>query len=65
MRVTIDGTSWVVDAGTYAGRRATSNHYRAVLFSRSLAAGSHSVTITNLATSHRPTIAVDALGFAN
>jgi hypothetical protein len=49
----------------YAGRRATSNHYRVLLFRRSLAAGSHTVTITNLATSHRPTIAVDALGFAN
>ncbi|HEY5437230.1 MAG TPA: hypothetical protein VIK13_18520 [Candidatus Limnocylindrales bacterium] len=64
MRITIDGTSTTIDARTYKGARATSNHYRQILFSKSLAAGSHTFSITNLATPGRPTIAIDGIGFA-
>lgn len=64
MRVTIDGTAYLVDTGYYKAKRATINRYRVLLFSKSLSAGVHTVTITNLATAHRPTIAIDALGFA-
>lgn len=63
MRVTIDGASFIVDAGTYKGARATTTRHRLILFSRAVAAGTHSVTITNLATRGRPTIAIDGLAF--
>jgi hypothetical protein len=65
LRVTIDGVSTTVDTGHYKGARASSNHYRVLLFSKAMASGTHTVTITNLATSGRPTIAIDALGFRN
>jgi hypothetical protein len=64
MRVTIDGVAHVVDAGTYKGVRTTTTRHRVLLFTKALPAGDHVVVITNLATSGRPTIAIDALGFA-
>jgi hypothetical protein len=64
MRVTIDGVARTVDTGRFAGARATKNHYRALLFSAHLTAGKHTVTITNLATAGRPTIAIDGIGLA-
>lgn len=64
MRITIDGTSTTIDARSYKGARATRNHYRQILFSKSLAAGPHTFSITNLATAGRPTIAIDGIGFA-
>lgn len=64
LRVTVDGVSTIVDTGVYQGRRATSLHHRVLLFSTRLATGPHTVTITNLATSGRPTIAIDGLGFS-
>jgi hypothetical protein len=63
MRITIDGASFLVDAGTYKGVRATTTRHRLILFSRTVAGGTHSVTITNLATQGRPTIAIDGLAF--
>jgi hypothetical protein len=64
MRITVDGISTTVDSRIYRGARATGNHYRQVLFSKPLAAGPHTFTITNLGTPGRPTIAVDGIGFA-
>lgn len=64
MRITIDGTSYLVDAGTYRGQRTTVTRQRVLLFSTTLPAGDHVVVITNLATTHRPTIGIDGLGFA-
>lgn len=64
MRITIDGTSQVVDAGYYRGVRAVRTHHRVILVSQRLAAGTHTLTITNLGTSGRPTIAIDGLAFA-
>ncbi len=64
LRVTIDTKSFVVDAGNYAGRRATSTHFRTRLLSVRMASGKHIVTITNLGTPGRPRIAIDGLGFA-
>ncbi len=64
MKITIDGTSTTVDARTYKGARATGNHYLQILFSKSLPAGPHTFSITNLATAGRPTIAIDGIGFA-
>jgi hypothetical protein len=64
LRVTIDGTSQVVDTGYYRGVRASRTHHRVILYRQSLPAGTHSLTITNLGTSGRPTIAVDGLAFA-
>lgn len=64
LRVTIDGTSHVVDTGYYKGVRATTTHHRVLLFSLSVPAGTHSLTITNLGTARRPTIAIDGLAFA-
>jgi hypothetical protein len=61
-RVTVDGHATLVDAGLYGGRRATSLHTRVILFSASLAAGAHTVTITNLGTTGRPTVALDGIG---
>ncbi len=64
LRVTIDGRSWMVDSGMYAGKRATATRHKVLLFGKSLTPGRHVVTITNLATAGRPTIALDGLGFA-
>jgi hypothetical protein len=61
-RVTVDGHSTLVDAGFYGGRRATALHTRVTLYSVSLADGPHTVTITNLGTTGRPTIALDGIG---
>ena len=63
MRITIDGVSFTVDEGRYGSRRATSTHYRVLLFSRALTAGPHTVVITNLGTAGRPVITVDAIGW--
>ena len=64
LQVTVDGVSRVIDTGFYQGRRATSIHDRVLLFSGPLTPGAHTVTITNLATSGRPTIAIDALDYS-
>lgn len=64
LRVTADGVSTVIDTGFYQGRRATSYRDRVLLFSTRFTAGSHTVTITNIATSGRPTIAIDGLDFS-
>jgi hypothetical protein len=64
MRITIDGASHVVDAGTYKGRRTSVTRHRILLFSKAVPAGDHVVVITNLATAHRPAIGIDGLGFA-
>jgi subtilisin family serine protease len=65
MRVTIDGRSWIVDEGSYRGTRVRTTSYRALLFARSLSNRTHTAVITNLATSGRPTIDVDAVGWRN
>jgi hypothetical protein len=62
--VTVDGVSTVVDSGYLGTKRATSYHNRVLLFSTRFTPGPHTVTIRNLATSGRPTIAIDGLGFA-
>ncbi|MGP1674073.1 MAG: hypothetical protein ACTS8Z_02520, partial [Candidatus Limnocylindrales bacterium] len=64
LRVTIDGVSTTVDTGYFGGKRATTNHYRVLLFTKRLTTGPHTVSITNLATAGRPTIAVDAIGLS-
>ena len=61
-RVTADGHSTLVDTGFYAGRRATTLHTRVLLFSIALPDGAHTVTMTNLGTAGRPTIALDGIG---
>lgn len=65
MRVTIDGTSTIVDAGLHKGQRATRTRHHRLLFAISLPPGPHVVVVTNLATPGRPTIAIDGLGFAH
>jgi hypothetical protein len=64
LEVTVDGVATVVDTGYLAGKRATVITDRALLFSTRFAAGPHTVTIRNLGTTGRPTIAIDGLGFA-
>ncbi len=64
LEVTVDGVSTVVDTGYLGDTRATTYHNRVLLFSTRFAAGPHTVTIRNLGTSGRPTIAIDGLGFA-
>jgi hypothetical protein len=61
MRVTVDGVSTIVDAGTHAGARATRTRQGTMLFKTSLPAGEHVVVITNLATPGRPTIGIDGI----
>jgi hypothetical protein len=63
LRVTIDGVSTVVDTAYYKGVRATRILERVLLFGAYLAPGPHTVTITALGTTNRPTIAIDALDF--
>jgi hypothetical protein len=63
LRITIDGVSVTVDEGRYHNHRATGTHHRVLLYSKALTAGPHSVVITNLGTSGRPTITVDAIGW--
>ena len=63
MRITIDGVSTTVDEGRYGKHRSTATHHRVLLFSKSLAAGPHTVVITNLGTRGRPTISIDAIGW--
>ena len=65
LRVTIDGARYTVDTGYYAGKRATSTHYRVTLFSRALANRAHTIVITDLGTSGRKTIAIDGIGLRN
>ncbi|MGH2475317.1 MAG: hypothetical protein ACRDIL_08615 [Candidatus Limnocylindrales bacterium] len=64
LQVTVDGVSTTVDTGMYQGTRAARYHYRALLFSRPLTPGPHTITITNLATAGRPTIAIDGIAFS-
>jgi hypothetical protein len=61
MRVTVDGVSTIVDTGFYAGQRATTIRDRVVLYSSSLAAGPHAVTITNTGSAGRISLAIDAI----
>jgi hypothetical protein len=63
MRITIDGVSVTIDEGRYGASRATSTHHRVLLYSKALAAGAHTVVITNLGTAGRPTITIDAVGW--
>jgi hypothetical protein len=65
MRVTIDGTAYKIDEGRYHGSRSISTHHRVLLLSEALANKAHVVVITNLATSRRPTISIDGLGWRN
>ena len=64
LEVTVDGVATVVDTGYLRGKRATIYHNRVLLFSARMTPGPHTVTIRNLATTGRPTIAIDGLGFA-
>ncbi len=64
LRVTIDGVSTTIDTAYYKGVRATTRYERVLLFSAALGAGPHTVTITALGTTNRPTIAIDAMEFA-
>ena len=65
MRITIDGTSHIVDAGLHAGRRRPRPATTGSSSGPASRRGSHVVVVTNLATPGRPTIAVDGLGFAH
>jgi hypothetical protein len=65
MRITVDGTSTIVDAGLHRGLPATKTRHHRLLFSVSLPPGPHTVVVTNLATPGRPAIAVDGIGFAH
>jgi hypothetical protein len=64
LEITVDGVATVIDTGYLYGKRATAIHDRVLLFSTRFVAGPHSVTIRNLGTTGRPTIAVDGLGFS-
>jgi hypothetical protein len=64
LEVTVDGVAKVVDTGFLGTKRATAVHDRVLLFSLRLTPGAHTVTIRNLATTGRPTIAIDGLGFS-
>lgn len=61
MRITVDGISTLVDTGFYQGQRATAIRDRVILFSRSLVAGPHAVTITNAGLAGRITLGIDAI----
>ena len=62
--MTVDGVSTTVDTAYLSGKRVTAIHDRVVLFTARFARGAHTVTVRNLATSGRPTIAIDGLGFS-
>jgi hypothetical protein len=62
--VTVDGATTVIDSAYLRGTRVTSNHDRVLLFSARLTPGAHTVTIRNLATTGRPTIAIDGIAWA-
>ena len=64
MQITVDGVSTTVDTGFYKGARASKNIDRVLLFSKNLAAGPHTVTITNTGSAGRVTVAIDALDIA-
>ena len=64
MRITVDGVSTTIDTGFYQGKRATAIRDRVLLFSAYLTPGAHTVTITNVGSAGRVTIAIDALDFA-
>jgi len=61
MRITVDGVSALVDTGFYGGQRATAIRDRLVLYSTSLTAGPHTVSITNTGSAGRVTLAIDAI----
>ena len=65
LRITIDGVSSTVDSGYYKGVRETGSHHRVTLASKGLANKAHVVTISNLGTAGRTTIAIDAVGWRN
>ena len=62
--ITVDGVSTTIDTGFYQGKRATAIRDRVLLFSAYLTPGAHTVTITNVGSAGRVTIAIDALDFA-
>lgn len=64
MEITVDGTATVIDTAFLGGKRVTTFHDRVLVFSARLTPGPHQVTIRNLGTTGRPTIAIDGLGFA-
>jgi uncharacterized protein YkwD len=65
LRVVIDGRAYTVDEGYYKGARATTTHYRVILLNKSLTNRTHTVVVTCLGTSGRPTIDVDAVAWRN
>jgi uncharacterized protein YkwD len=65
LRVVIDGRAYTVDEGYYKGSRATSTHYRVILLNKTLTNKAHTVVITCLGTSGRPTIDVDGIAWRN
>ena len=65
LRVVIDGRAYTIDEGYYGGSRATSTHYRVVLLSKTLTNKAHTVVITCLGTSGRPTIDIDGAAWRN
>jgi hypothetical protein len=65
MRVVVDGRAYTVDEGYYKGSRATTTHRRVILLNKTLTNRAHTVVITNLGTSGRPTIDVDGAAWRN
>jgi hypothetical protein len=63
LRITIDGVSSTLDLGYQQGVRAATNTRRVLVFTKELANGAHTVVLTNLATSGRPTVNIDAVGW--
>ena len=63
VQVTVDGVPTTVDLGYYKGVRETTTHARVVVFKQALTAGVHSVTVTCLGTSGRPTVNIDGIGW--
>ena len=64
LQIIVDGVATVVDTAYLGSKRAALVHDRVLLFSVRLTPGPHTVTIRNLGTTGRPTIAIDGLGFS-
>lgn len=63
LRLKVDGRTVTVDAGRYAGKRAAKTYNRVLLATITVPAGRHTFSVVNLATSGRPTIAIDGIAF--
>ena len=63
LRVVIDGRGYTADQGYYKGSRAATTHYRVIQLSKALTNKGHTVVITCLGTSGRPTVGVDAVAW--